>query len=147
MVKLDAQDTTTVELVVATTVAVCVALPFRWPIPSEMLMPPTRFWATVGRSSSAGASLFTGATTAGAGPGPEPEPVLVTGAVAVAVAMALVVLLVVGTAGVEDEDDEEVAAAAAAAAAAALLPTLLVAFRMFLMAAAALTGDWRMSWR
>lgn len=94
------------------------APPLRWPIPNEMLMPPTRFWATVGRISSAGTSLVVG-----------------TAATAVAADD--------GTAAAEDGDDEEEVAAAAAAAA-ALVPTLLVAFSMFFMAAAALTGDWMM---
>jgi len=94
------------------------APPLRWPIPNEMLMPPTRFWATVGRSSSAGISLIVEmATTAAADD---------------------------GTTGVAEDEDDEEEVAAAAAAAAALVPTFLVAFSMFLMAAAALTGDWRM---
>lgn len=80
----DATDTTA-------TVAV---LPLRWPMPREMLMPPTRFCATVERSGSSGATSLL---------------------------LLLLLQLVLD--------------------AAALLPTFLVAFNMFLMAAAALTGD------
>jgi len=93
---------------------VAAALPLRCPMPKEMLMPPTRFCATVVRNcnccSSVAASL------------------LLVVVLVVAVAMAVVVLLLPLLLLLLLE-------------AAALLPTLLVAFKMFLIAAAALTGD------